>query len=168
MASLSLDESSTSSVEVNNYKTSDKSLRDLNDIMAADAEDESLRKYKESLLGAAIRGDRGDINDPRKLIISEYRVIFSPDENLPEIVHHLDTPQVNKFIIKFQFFLTYSTLFKGVSRLQTNGITLREGVKFKFRISFRVQHEILVGIKFVNKLSKMMFSDTEELVLGNN
>lgn len=31
------------------------------ELMAADAEDESLRKYKESLLGAAAKGDLGDV-----------------------------------------------------------------------------------------------------------
>lgn len=39
--------------------------KDLDNILAADAEDESLRKYKESLLGSAVHGDRGDITDPR-------------------------------------------------------------------------------------------------------
>lgn len=36
-------------------------VRSVADIVAADAEDESLRKYKESLLGAAAKGDLGDV-----------------------------------------------------------------------------------------------------------
>ena len=35
-------------------------LEQVADIMSADSEDESLRKYKESLLGAAATGDLGD------------------------------------------------------------------------------------------------------------
>ena len=44
--------------------------------MAADSEDESLRKYKQALLGAAASGDLGDTSDPRKLVVTEFRVIF--------------------------------------------------------------------------------------------
>ena len=44
---------------------------------------------------------------------------------------------------------------------------MREGSKFKFLITFKVQHDILTGIKFVNKLSKMVYSETEELSLGS-
>ena len=35
--------------------------KNVSEIMAIDAEDESLRKYKETLLGSAAHGDLGDI-----------------------------------------------------------------------------------------------------------
>ena len=38
------------------YKTSENAKKGVADILAADSEDESLRKYKESLLGAAAAG----------------------------------------------------------------------------------------------------------------
>lgn len=38
------------------YKTSENAKKGVADILAADSEDESLRKYKESLLGAAASG----------------------------------------------------------------------------------------------------------------
>mmetsp|Transcript_6181 Transcript_6181/g.5524 ORF Transcript_6181/g.5524 Transcript_6181/m.5524 type:complete len:232 (+) Transcript_6181:42-737(+) len=135
-------------IDNNQFKVSDKAMKGLNEILAADSEDESLRKYKETLLGNAIKGDLGDTSDPRKLIITEFRVVFAPEENLPDIIHNLDT-----------------TL--GLQKLQSEGITLREGAKFKFKVSFKVQHEIIVGIRFINKLTKMLVTDTEELSLGS-
>ena len=54
-----------------------------------------------------------------------------------------------------------------MSKLQTEGIILKEGCKYKFRLSFIVQHEIIAGIKFVNKVKKAIFSDTEEIMIGS-
>eukprot|EP01035_Chromulina_nebulosa_P017533 gene17533-23095_t len=117
--------SANEEIDNNQFKVSDKAMKGLNEILAADSGDESLRKYKETLLGNAIKGDLGDTSDPRKLIITEFRVVFAPEENLPDVIHNLDT-----------------TL--GLQKLQSEGITLREGAKFKFKVSFKVQHEIIV------------------------
>jgi Rho GDP-dissociation inhibitor len=125
-----------------------KGSKNVSDIMALDNEDESLRKYKESLLGSAAKGDLGDVSDPRKLIVEEFRVVFAPEENREDIVHSLSTPE-------------------GLANLASTGITMKEGSKFKFRISFRVQHEIIAGIKFVNVVKAMVASEKEELVIGS-
>jgi len=125
-----------------------KKGNDVQEILALDQEDESLRKYKESLLGSAAHGDLGDISDPRRLVIEEFRVVFAPEENLPDIIHSLSNDI-------------------GLTKLANEGITFYEGCKFKFRITFRVQHEIIAGIKFVNAMSRMMLSETEELMLGS-
>jgi Rho GDP-dissociation inhibitor len=136
--------SSTSSESVDGKKEVTK----VSDILALDTEDESLRKYKESLLGTAAKGDLGDVNDPRRLIIDEFRVCFAPEEGLPDIVHQLSTAE-------------------GVSKLSHEGITMKEGCKFKFRITFRAQHEIVAGVKFVSAMTRMMVTDTDELMLGS-
>lgn len=68
------------------YKVSEKAIKNVGDILASDAEDESLRKYKESLLGAAAQGDLGDVNDPRRIIVTEFRIIFEEKEGQPDIV----------------------------------------------------------------------------------
>lgn len=125
-----------------------KGTNNVAQLLELDKEDESLRKYKESLLGSAAHGDLGDVSDPRRLVIEEFRVVYSPDENLPDLVHVLSTEQ-------------------GLKRLADEGIEMHEGCKFKFRIKFRVQHEIINGIKFVNTMARMMLSETEELVLGS-
>lgn len=67
-----------------------KSSANVADIMAADAGDASLRKYKESLLGAAAQGDLGDTSDPRKLVVTEFRVVFE-DAAVPDAVFDLSS-----------------------------------------------------------------------------
>jgi len=118
------------------------------DLMAQDADDESLQKYKEQLLGAAARGDLGDTSDPRKVIVTQLVIVFDPSEGQADISHDLSSAE-------------------GVARLRSQGISIKEGAKYKFRISFRVQHEIVLGIRFVNCVTKLMFSNKEELMLGS-
>lgn len=117
-------------------------------MLAKDADDESLRKYKESLLGAAAQGDLGDPNDPRRIIVTEFRVIFDPVENHGDIVFNLDSDA-------------------GIQRLKDTGLTIKEGAQFKFQVSFRVQHEIVAGLKFVDRLKKAVFSNSNELMIGS-
>lgn len=132
------------------YKESSVAKKGIEDILAADAADESLRKYKESLLGAAAGGGAvaADPNDPRRMIVTEFRVMFDPSEGQPDIVFELDTPEK-------------------IEELKKQGVTMKEGAKYKYKISFKVQHEIVAGIKFVNKVKKMMFSEKEELMIGS-
>lgn len=118
------------------------------EVLAKDAEDESLQRYKASLLGAAAQGDLGDASDTRKLVVCDFSVIFAPEEGRPEINHNLDTKE-------------------GLEKLQKEGITMKEGAKFKFRIGFRVYHQILPGLKFINAVSKTMFTEKEELMVGS-
>ena len=59
-----------------NYQASSTASANVEQLLAQDTEDESLRKYKEQLLGAAAQGDLGDKSDPRKVIGAEFRVIF--------------------------------------------------------------------------------------------
>ena len=120
----------------------------IEEILAKDTEDESLRKYKESLLGTAINGNIGDKSDPRRVIVDEFIVMFAPEEQRSNLVYRLDNAE-------------------GIEEMNKNGITLKENVKYKFIIKFRVQHDILHGLKFVNTVSRMLLSDTDELMIGS-
>jgi len=71
-------------------QVSSKASNNVADILAADSGDESLAKYKASLLGAAATGDLGDVNDKRKLVVTEFRVIFE-DDKAPDAVFDLST-----------------------------------------------------------------------------
>jgi hypothetical protein len=102
------------------FQFSETASKNVADIMALDSEDESLKRYKESLLGSAAHGDLGNTNDPRRLVVTEFAVVFEPSEGRPDIVHNLDSEE-------------------GLAQLRSQGIQMKEGVKFKFRISFRVQ-----------------------------
>merc|ERR1712071_633305 len=86
--------------------------KSIGELIAADQEDESLRKYKEALLGNAI---------------SEAIVI---EPNNPEKV---------------------LVLTGDISKLKKTIFTIKEGVQYKIRIEFFVQHEIVTGLKYVQK-----------------
>ncbi|GMI44300.1 hypothetical protein TrCOL_g11350 [Triparma columacea] len=124
-----------------------KASANVGDIMGKDAGDESLRKYKENLLGKAAKGDLGDTADPRKVVVTEFRVVFE-DKKVPDVVYDLSTDE-------------------GVKVMQDKGLKIKEGSGFKFELSFRVNHEILTGLKFVNRTRKGIFGQTESLVIGS-
>jgi len=130
------------------YKASDAALKNMSEMLAADAEDESLRRYKESLLGAAAKGDLGNTSDPRRVVITEYRIAFAPEEERPDIV------------------FSFATL-EGVEKLKEKGVEMKEGCKYKFVISFHVQHDIVAGMKFVHTVKKAIFKNKEELMIGS-
>lgn len=151
-------------------KVSDKASANVAEIMKADAGDESLRKYKESLLGKAANGDLGDTSDPRKIVVAEFRVVFEVragrDEQLQHahrIPHSLTSTSQDKSTDDLVFNLDTEA---GVGKLAAEGISIREGSGFRFELKFRVNHELLTGLKFINRTGKGIFGQTEELVIG--
>eukprot|EP01041_Mallomonas_annulata_P002104 gene2104-4109_t len=142
--SISKDEETSGST----YKVAETALKGVSNLLAADAEDESLRRYKESLLGTAAHGDLGDISDPRRVVVDEFRIAFDTAEKHADIVFNLRSND-------------------DIAALKKNGVTLKEGCKYKFIISFSVQHDIVAGMKFVNCVKKSLISATEELMIGS-
>jgi len=118
---------------------------DMKTLLSQDAEDESLRKYKESLLG---KFDESVCpkDDPRRVVIQEMRVIC---ENRPkgDIVFTLNTK-------------------KDLDDMKTHPFTLKEACRYKIRVQFRVQHEIVSGLKLLNNVyrSKLRVLKEEEML----
>ncbi len=54
-----------------------------------------------------------------------------------------------------------------IARLRATPFVIKEGANYKFRISFRVQHEIVTGLKFINKVKKGIFSQSGDVMLGS-
>merc|ERR1711991_344126 len=100
---------------------------DLNTLVNQDADDESLRKYKESLLGN-IAEAYAPADDPRRVVITELKIIFE-DRPGGDITYQLDSPE-------------------SIRKLKDQPFTLKEGCKYKIQVSFRVQHEIVSGLCF--------------------
>nr|CAG4645847.1 EOG090X0EJY [Lynceus sp. MCZ IZ 141354] len=101
--------------------------KSLTEILAADQEDESLRKYKEALLGSATSGAVVvDERDPRKVIVRKL-VLISEDREMA-----LD-------------------LTGDISKLKSQEFVIKEGVQYRIRIDFHVQKEIVHGLKYVQK-----------------
>lgn len=104
---------------------------DMNTIMEMDAEDESLQKYKAALLGAA--GDTyAPSDDPRRVVIQSMTILF---ENRPggDIVYKLESKEE-------------------LATMKSTPFVLKEGCAYKIRVNFKVQHEIVSGLKYVNQV----------------
>lgn len=100
--------------------------------MAADQEDESLRRYKEALLGAAqTEKIIVEPNDPRKVIVKKLALVVEGRDDM-----ELD-------------------LTGDLSQLKKQLFVIKEGVQYKVRIDFIVQREIVHGLKYVQKTSRL-------------
>ncbi|XP_015188867.1 PREDICTED: dynein assembly factor 5, axonemal isoform X2 [Polistes dominula] len=113
-----------------NYKPPPE--KTIEQILEADKEDESLRKYKETLLGEAKAGGViVDPNDPRKVIVKKLALCVAdrPDMELD--------------------------LSGDLSQLKKQTFVIKEGVSYRIRIDFIVQREIVHGLKYVQKTYRL-------------
>ncbi|ODM99316.1 Rho GDP-dissociation inhibitor 1 [Orchesella cincta] len=110
-----------------NYKPPPQ--KTINEILEADKEDESLRRYKEALLGGAASGANLIVepNDPRKVIVKKLALVV---EGMAD--KELD-------------------LTGDLTKLKEQKFKIKEGVQYKIRIDFIVQREIVHGLKYVQK-----------------
>jgi len=120
---------------------------DMKTLMEQDAGDESLRKYKESLLGNL--ADVSPSNDPRRVVIQEMKVIIEGKPESEHIVFDLSTPQ-------------------SLAKMKDKPFGLKEGCNYKIQVSFKVQHDIVCGLKYVNVVyRKGIRVAKEEEMLGS-
>uniref|UniRef100_A0A1I8PAB4 Rho GDP-dissociation inhibitor 3 n=1 Tax=Stomoxys calcitrans TaxID=35570 RepID=A0A1I8PAB4_STOCA len=108
----------------------------IEEIMAADQEDESLRRYKEQLLGEA-QAEKiiVDPNDERKVLVKKLALV---SEGRPDM--ELD-------------------LTGDLTQLKKQVFVIKEGVQYKVRIDFIVQREIVHGLKYVQKTYRLGVPD---------
>jgi len=110
-----------------NYKP--PAEKTLQEIVSTDQEDESLRKYKETLLGSAASDVIVvDANNPRKVIVKKLALLV---EGRNDMV--LD-------------------LSGDLKSLKKTPFAIKEGIPYKIRIDFYVQREIVTGLKYVQKI----------------
>ncbi|KAF4528014.1 hypothetical protein B566_EDAN002197 [Ephemera danica] len=120
--------------------------KSLSEIIEADQEDESLRKYKEALLGEAKAGAViVDEADPRRVLVKKL-VLVVPDRADVELDLTGDISQLKKQA-------------SSGGRLQLDHFcltfTIKEGVSYRIRIDFVVQREIVHGLKYVQKTFRL-------------
>jgi len=110
-----------------NYKPPPQ--KTIEEILEADKEDESLRRYKEALLGGAAAGQNVIVepNDPRKVIVKK----------LALVVGGMSDKELD--------------LTGELTKLKDQKFKIKEGVQYKIRIDFIVQREIVHGLKYVQK-----------------
>ncbi|XP_077395089.1 rho GDP-dissociation inhibitor 1 isoform X2 [Festucalex cinctus] len=123
-----------------NYKApAPKSLKEIQDL---DQEDESLRKYKEALLG---------------------KTSFSADPNTPNIQVTRMTlvcdAAPNPLVLDLQ---------GDLENFKKNPFVLKEGVDYKIQINFKVNREIVSGLKYIQQsFRKGIKVDKTEYMVGS-
>lgn len=111
-----------------------------------DQNDESLRKWKESL-GLGAGKTISDPSDPRKCIILSLGLEV---EGRPDIIIDLKSPGA-------------------VEKLKTQPFQIKEGAQFRMKAQFKVQHEILAGLKYLQKVSRGPVSNKmQEMMVGTS
>eukprot|EP01115_Flamella_aegyptia_P005434 TRINITY_DN2290_c0_g1_i2.p2 TRINITY_DN2290_c0_g1~~TRINITY_DN2290_c0_g1_i2.p2 ORF type:complete len:77 (-),score=10.66 TRINITY_DN2290_c0_g1_i2:81-311(-) len=63
------------------YKPNEQSIKKVDELMNRDKDDESLRKWKESLLGKALSEDIAPKNDPRRVVITNMSILTEENGN---------------------------------------------------------------------------------------
>jgi Rho GDP-dissociation inhibitor len=56
---------------------------------------------------------------------------------------------------------------EGIEHMKSTQFTLKEGCKYRFIISFRVNRTIVSGLRFKNKAKKAMHSSVDEIMIGS-
>ncbi|KAM0691727.1 hypothetical protein Q7P36_007926 [Cladosporium allicinum] len=124
------------------FKVGEK--KTIDEYQKLDENDESLRKWKESL-GLGSGNTISDPNDPRKVILLSLGLEV---EGRPDIV--IDLTQ------------------KGaLDTLNKKPFTIKEGATFRMKARFRVQHEILSGMKYVQVVSRMGAKTKMQEMIGS-
>jgi len=115
--------------ETEGYKAPEKKTMD--EIMNLDKDDEALERYKATLLGDQEKGVVVFPDDDRQVIVQKLALIVDgrPDTEL-DLTQDLKEIAKKKFVIK-------------------------EGIKFRIRIDFVVQREIVTGLRYVQKTSRL-------------
>uniref|UniRef100_A0A3B4EZ97 Rho GDP-dissociation inhibitor 1 n=1 Tax=Pundamilia nyererei TaxID=303518 RepID=A0A3B4EZ97_9CICH len=123
-----------------NYKPpAQKSVKEIHEL---DKDDESLRKYKEALLGSGI--SEADPNVPNVQVIRMSLVCDSAPEPLV-----LD-------------------LCGDLEAFKKQAFVLKEGVEYRIKISFKVNREIVSGLKYVQQtFRKGMKIDKSDYMVGS-
>lgn len=111
--------------------------KSLDEIMKIDNEDESLRRYKEALLGKDSGGVVVDASNPKNVIVKTLSLII--DDN---VVHSVDLPTPDDFTLP-----------------------IKEGCVYKIRFEFFVQREIVSGLKYLHKVSRLGIGVTKEVYM---
>ncbi|KAL6710078.1 rho GDP dissociation inhibitor [Coniothyrium glycines] len=116
----------------------------LDEYQELDKHDESLQKWKASL-GLGQGKDISDPNDPRKCIILSLGLEV---DGRPDIIIDLKEPGA-------------------LAALSKKPFTIKEGVTFRMKVQFKVQHQILSGLKYLQKTSRGPLSHKLQEMMGS-
>ncbi|CDS14242.1 hypothetical protein LRAMOSA06412 [Lichtheimia ramosa] len=122
------------------YKPGEK--KSLQEYQTLDAQDESLNKWKESLgLKGAVTGPS---DDPRRVVV-EYIALEVQDRD--DVKVDLSTPDA-------------------IEKAKSTPFTIKEGVEYRMKVKFRVQHDVVSGLKYLQVVKRkgVRVDKTEEMI----
>ncbi|KAF9940499.1 hypothetical protein BGZ75_007476 [Mortierella antarctica] len=122
------------------YKPGQK--KSLDEYEKLDAEDEALRRWKESL-GVKSTGV-SKANDPNNVKVLELRLLV---DGRPDVILNLDQSD---------------------DELKKQSFTIKEGVEYRLQVQFRVQHEVVSGLRYIHVVKRMGVKvDKAEQMIGS-
>ncbi|KAH8728702.1 immunoglobulin E-set [Phaeosphaeriaceae sp. PMI808] len=124
------------------FKVGEK--KTIDEYQKLDQNDESLQKWKASL-GLGQGKDISDPADPRKCIILSLGLEV---DGRDDIIIDLRSPGA-------------------VEALQSKPFIIKEGATFRMKAQFKVQHEILAGLKYLQKVSRMGVGSKMQEMMGS-
>jgi len=117
--------------------------KSIQEIQNQDQDDESLVKYKQALL-AGVDPAAAPKDDPRKVVVQKMIFLSEGREDI-------------------SFDLTGD-----ISELKKKTIVIKEGVEYKLKIVFKIQHEIVSGLKYHHVISrKGLKVDKQSYMVGS-
>ncbi|PWW77685.1 rho guanidine dissociation inhibitor [Tuber magnatum] len=144
MASHQEDELKPSTTE--GYKVGEK--KSVDEYAKLDAEDESLTRWKQSLgigVGSA-GGSLGKPGDKRKVVILQLCLLINGRD---DVAIDLDTPEY-------------------IEKLSGKPFTIKEGAEYRMRVRFRVQHEVISGLRYLQLVKRKGIKvDKSEEMMGS-
>ncbi|KAL3081317.1 hypothetical protein niasHT_039794 [Heterodera trifolii] len=112
--------------------------KSVKEIIEADHNDESLKKYKEQLLGENASGPvLVEPDNPKNVLVR--RISLVSDD---QVKHSMDLPAKGDFVF-----------------------CVKEGCTYRIRFEFVVQREIICGLKYAHKVSRLGVGVTKELYM---
>ena len=109
--------------------------KSIDELLQSDKDDEALQKYKAALLGSAVAGSGAVVVDPadkRSVILKKLSLVSEGREDAT-----ID-------------------LTDDLAKIKTKTFVIKEGVKFRIKIDFIVQREIVHGLKYVQKTYRLV------------
>jgi len=126
------------------YKVGEK--KTIDEYAKLDAEDDSLNRWKASLGLSGSAGSIGEPGDNRKVVILELAL---ESTGRPDIAIDL-------------------TARDALAQLKTRPFTIKEGAEYRMRVTFRVQHEVISGLRYLQVVKrKGIRVDKTEVMMGS-
>ncbi|OMJ25356.1 Rho GDP-dissociation inhibitor [Smittium culicis] len=164
-------------IQTEGYQVGEK--KTLEEYEKLDANDESLRKWKESL-GLNKISNASPSDDPRKVIVTALVLEVADRE---DVVMDVSSPAPLYPMLYPPFFLFFSLLFvifayfycyylppfsnlEAIAALKKTPLVIKEGIAYRLKIRFRIQHDVISGLKYLHAVKRtgITFDRTQEML----